>query len=376
MTTAIQLPADPRRIVILRALFLGDLLCATPAFQALRQRFPSAEITLIGLPWACELVERLPSLDRFLPFPGVAGIPEVEADPERTQAFLREMRDTDYDLALQMHGDGRTSNGFVAALGARTSIGYLRLGDDRLTASLPYVADEPEVERWLRLVGLLGADASNTRLEFPTTRQDACRAQALLASLPPGEGPVVGIHAGSSTPLRRWPAERFAALADELVDRWKCRIVLTGTDAERMVTTQVRQHTHAPVLDLAGRTDLGAFAALISRLDLLVTNDTGASHLAAASRTPSVTIFGSTSPYQWASPDRERHLVVDARTYAPVEVIGPAALQELPVEPVLLACERHLGCGLTRSGERVQEMDRTQRWRQTPCLPDRPRGDD
>ena len=340
---------DPRRIVVLRALYLGDLLCATPAFHALRRRFPEAEITLIGLPWAEKLVRRLPSLDQFLTFPGYTGIPESGVDPHRTQVFLDEARSTGYDLAVQMHGDGRTSNGFVADLGARFSLGYRRLDDSRLSISLPWVADEPEIERWLRLVGEVGADTCDTRIDFPRTPVDHKRARNLLAQLPPGDEPLVGLHAGASSPLRRWPPARFAELADALSERWNARIVLTGTAQERSITQQVRQLANTSILDLAGYTDLGAFAAVIEQLDLLVTNDTGALHLAAASTTPSVAIFSVASAYQWAPLDHDRHLIVDARSYAPAELPPVDALAQLPIEPVLLACERHLGAD-TESG--------------------------
>src|SRR5215216_2909145 len=147
--------APVQRIAVLRALFLGDLLCAVPAFRALRRRYPAAEITLIGLPWAEELVRRLPYIDRLLPFPGYPGIPEVEYCPERTAAFLSTARAYSYDLAIQMHGSGGISNGFVADLGARMSLGYRQGTDERLLMSLPYCPDEHEVVRWLRLIETL-----------------------------------------------------------------------------------------------------------------------------------------------------------------------------------------------------------------------------
>ena len=343
-------PDHPRlwhveRIAVLRALHLGDLLCATPAFRALKARFPDAEITLIGLPWAEDLVRRLPSIDRFAAFPGYPGIPEVEYDPKQTNAFLTEAREERYDLAIQMHGSGNQTNSFMADLGADITVGYRRLDDDRLTFSLPYVADESEVLRWLRLVGLLGGDTEDCRVDCPTTSDEVARATMLVASVPQGTGPLVGLHAGASTPLRRWPPERFAELADALVERWKCRIVLTGSEAERDLARRICELARYPLLDVAGETDLGTFAALIDRLDLLVANDTGASHVAAAAGTRSVVIFGTTQPYQWAPLDRDRHLVVDARTFVSEETPPVEALAHLTIEPVLLACERHLEYG-------------------------------
>lgn len=347
MTTA---PNDSRlrnveRIAVLRALHLGDLLCATPALRALKARFPVAEITLIGLPWAEDLVQRLPSIDRFVAFPGYPGIPEVEYDPERTATFLTEAREERYDLAIQMHGSGNQTNSFMADLGAGVTVGYRRLDDDRLTFSLPYVTDESEVLRWLRLVRLLGGDTEDCRVDCPTTSDEVARATALVASVPQGPGPLVGLHAGASTPLRRWPPERFAELADALVERWNCRIVLTGSEAERDLTIRVCEMARYPLLDVAGKTDLGMFAALIEQLDLLVANDTGASHMAAAAGTRSVVIFGTTQPYQWAPLDRDRHLVVDARTFVSEETPPVESLTQLTIEPVLLACERHLEYG-------------------------------
>ena len=95
---------------------------------------------------------------------------------------------------------------------------------------------------------------------------------------------------------------------------------------------------NAPAIDLAGMTDLGEFAAVISALDLLVTNDTGASHVAAATRTPSIVLFGPTRPDRWAPLDRRRHQVLDATSYPGAPADGAAALQALALDHVLAAC--------------------------------------
>ncbi|HEY0738914.1 MAG TPA: glycosyltransferase family 9 protein [Herpetosiphonaceae bacterium] len=323
-----------QKIAVFRALFLGDLLCTVPAFRALRRRYPQAEITLIGLPWAAEFVERVPYLDRFVAFPGYDGLQEVSYKPGQTEAFLRSSQAAGYDIALQMHGDGHVSNGFVGALGARLSLGYRQGADERLGFSLPYEQSQHEVLRWLRLVAALDAPVDDHRIELLITDADARQAARLLADM--SSGPLVALHAGAKDQARRWSPERFAAVGDALVERFCARVVLTGSAGEREITAAVQRAMRYPALDLAGATDLGTFAAVLRRVDLLLSNDTGASHVAAATGTRSVVLFGPSRPEQWAPLDRERHQVIDA---AALSGSDPSiALQHLPVEPVLSAC--------------------------------------
>src|SRR5919112_3252800 len=105
--------ADPSRIAVFQALNLGDLLCTTPALRAIRGRFPAAEITLIGRPWAEAFVARLATVDRFLPFPGFPGIAESPTGAAQTVPQWPR-----FDLVIQMHGSGAVSNGFIATLEA------------------------------------------------------------------------------------------------------------------------------------------------------------------------------------------------------------------------------------------------------------------
>ena len=191
-------PYSIQRIAAYRALFLGDLVVALPAFRALKERFPHAQITLIGLPWAEDFVARTPYIDRLQPFPGYQGIMEVPYRAARTARFMAAARAYPYDLALQMHGDGSVSNGFVADLGARLSLGYRRDGDARLDMSLPYQDDEHEVARWLRLIEALNiahADTVAAQCSVPplaTTLAENARADTLLAQAHGGAGLLPG----------------------------------------------------------------------------------------------------------------------------------------------------------------------------------------
>jgi ADP-heptose:LPS heptosyltransferase len=327
--------ADPSRIAVFQTLNLGDLLGTTPALRAVRGRFPAAEITFIGRPWAQDFVARLSTVDRFLPFPGYPGIAESPTDAARPVP-----RWPRFDLAVQMHGSGEVSNGFVATLEAARCVGFGPPGDQRLATALSWVESEPEPLRWLRLVEAIGAAPAGLHTEFPVTAAERATAAALIG--PPDGRPVVGLHIGASDPSRRWPAESFAGLGARLAEQRQARIVLTGSDQERSLTAAVRRAMKTPAIDLAGMTGLGEFAAVISALDLLVTNDTGASHVAAAMRTPSVVLFGPSRPDRWAALDRRRHQVIDATSYRGALADGAAALRALPVEDVLAACLRTL----------------------------------
>ncbi len=321
----------PRRIAVVRALQLGDLLVAVPALRALRAGFPGAEITLIGLPWAAGFAHRFRRyLDRFVEFPGYPGIAEAPLAPARTLRFLDEQRAYGYDLVIQMHGSGRTSNPFALALGGRVTVGYYdpAQGDDAgLTLGAPYPDDRPEIFRNLGLTGLLGLPPRGLELEFPLYDGDHAEAAVLLSRLPEPSRPYVGMHAGARAPARRWAPERFAAVADHLARRLGATIILTGGPDEVATAQAVAANMEEPALNVAGETSLGGLAALIARMDLFIGNDTGPCHIADALDVPSVTIFGPADHRRWAPLDATRHPIVRR----PVGC-SPCPYQECPID--------------------------------------------
>ena len=305
--------ASLRRVVVVKALHLGDLLLTVPAFRALRHACPAAEISLIGLPWAQELVRRLPYLDRLIPFAGYPGVPEVEFDQERLEAFLQQCRAERFDLAVQLHGNGIALNPFVAALGARLTAGYYVDPDQQhlLAYSLPYRDGEPEVLRCLRLVQLLGAVSQGTHLEFPVSSDDRRELERLTEGAYVGwPRPVVTINPGARSPARRWPVGHFAEVAAQLWRSGVGTLVLVGGPREEHLAAEVAVQAGVPTINLAGKTSLGGLAALLEHADLLVSNDTGTAHLAVAVGTKSITIFGPADIRRWAPLDQTLHRVV------------------------------------------------------------------
>jgi ADP-heptose:LPS heptosyltransferase len=313
----------PRRVAVLRALKLGDLLCAVPAFRAFRAAWPDADIVLVGLPWARTFAGRYACyLSGFREFPGYPGLPEREPDILRIPSFLAELQAERFDLAVQLHGSGPFVNPLTVLFGARRTAGFYLPGDSCPDPELflPWPDHGLEVCRLLRLVEHLGLPVCGEHLEFPLRSEDS----RALASIPGTRelpaGGYVCLHPGASVPERRWPAGRFAAVGRALASRGRT-LVLTGSGAETGLTAAVARGVRAPVLDLAGRTELGTLAALLSRARLLICNDTGVSHLAGALGVPSVVLSTGDNPARWAPADTRRHRVLCDDKGVPVEEV-------------------------------------------------------
>lgn len=297
-----------QRILVLRALQLGDMLCSVPALRALRAALPHAEITLLGLGWAKAFAARFSRyLDAFIELPGYPGFAERPPEIEKLPGLLQQIQASKFDLAIQLHGSGLISNSLIALLGARQTAGFYVPGDYCPDAErfLPYPNEEHEVRRLLRLMEFLGFPSQGEQLEFPLTSAD----EADLAAIEPAgdlaAGSFVCVHPGARSPARRWTAEGFAAVGDLLAGQG-LRVVLTGSLSEAELTGAVAGLMRAPCVNLAEQPgfSLGALAALLRRTRLLVSNDTGVTHLAAALQVPSVVIFTASDPRRWAPLER------------------------------------------------------------------------
>jgi ADP-heptose:LPS heptosyltransferase len=312
---------------VLRALQLGDMLCAVPALRALRAAVPGAEIVLIGLPWTRPFVDRFQCyIDDFREFPGFPGLPEREPRVERIPGFLAEIQRERFDLAIQLHGSGSFVNPLTALFGARRCAGFFAPGD--------YCPDPPlfmpwpdrglEIRRLLQLMEFLGVPARGEHLEFPVGEDDEADFDAIPAAADLVPGAYVCLHPGASVAGRRWPVERFADVGRALADRG-LQVVLTGTAAEAELVRGVAHHLARPYVDLSGQTGLGALGVLLSRARLLVCNDTGVSHVAAALQVPSVVISTGDNPARWAPIDPSLHRVLcDDAGVEPADVIAEA----------------------------------------------------
>ncbi|WP_205511287.1 glycosyltransferase family 9 protein [Longitalea arenae] len=298
------------KIALLRALQLGDMLCAVPAFRALRQAFPPAEISLIGLPWAGSFVQRYNQyIDRLIVFPGYPGLPEQPFSQTAWDKFVEQMRQEQFDCIIQMQGNGTIVNEMLQQLGARQLAGFHR-HDCRMDPEwfTEYPETEHEINRHLLLMQHLGIRDTNPQLEFPITDEEEESMQELVPFVHYEK--YVVVHPGSRSAARQWPPCYFAAMADHCAQNGY-RVVLTGTADEKYLTDYVAALMQHKAVNLAGKTNLGVVAALIKNASLLIANCTGVSHIAAGTRTPSIIISMDGEPHRWGPLNRELHHVFD-----------------------------------------------------------------
>lgn len=316
-----------KKVAVFRALYLGDMLCIIPAVRAIRKALPNAKIILIGLSWQKEFVNRFSQyFDDFIDFPGWPGLPEQEINADKIVRFLTIARHEQFDLIFQMQGNGLITNDLCSQLGARMVCGLRSKTDTRYPSQLFPVAedDEHEVLRFLKLPKALGMAIDEADLEFPLQAEEEVNFLQLKSKFG-FSGDYICIHPGARDVRRRWSADNFAYVANELVSRGYTNLVLTGSLAEQELLEAVQHKINSPVLNIVekfGNVPLGELACIIKNAKFLVSNDTGVSHIAAALRVPSVVIFSDYSKIErWAPLNRGLHFVVGPKEASDPEYV-------------------------------------------------------
>jgi ADP-heptose:LPS heptosyltransferase len=319
-------PAPPRRILCFRLERIGDLLMTGPALAELRALAAGASIDLVVGSWNRDLAGAIPGIDRVetldadwlarppsrppSPLRGCGETGPTSA-PERTgEAGLSPLvlamqaarwRSRRYDLAVNFEPDIRT-NIAMAAAGARRTAGFASGGGAALLdVALDYDPSAHTIDNARRLVHAAMGRAPESPVAWTIRIPDASRVEAARLLAPLGAALKVGLHVSGGRAIKQWPDARFREVAEHLVCDRSAAIVLTGTTADRAQVDLVRAALPSDrVVDLSGDLSLLTAAAVMERLDLFVTGDTGPMHLANAVDTPIVAVFGPSDPRRYA----------------------------------------------------------------------------
>ena len=290
-------PSKLPRILIVRAGAIGDTLMVTPLVRALRKSLPSAHLVFVCSRAAEDFLRHNPYLDEVLAL-SYRRLPSWMS-PEK-QRLQRHLRGSKFDWALALESHPRLIDIALEARPARViAYGSLPAGPAYQQASF-----DPQlhsIENHLRAAEPLGIRPAGLEMDlhYPS-RWDEAVAERLAASGIDRQENLVGIHPGwggrkhsiEQTRLRSWPPQNFADVIRSLVKSRKVRVILTGSSADRELSEFIARLAGVPCLNLAGKMPLLELAALIRRLNLYVTVDSGPAHMAAALGTPLVTLWG------------------------------------------------------------------------------------
>ncbi|MFF9281601.1 glycosyltransferase family 9 protein [Streptomyces griseosporeus] len=275
---------DRPRVLVLRALGLGDLLAGVPALRALRRGFPDAELVLAAPADLAGPVAAVGAVDRLLP----------ASAPGRAVPAALDWAGPPPDVAVDLHGNGPPSHRLLQGLRPRRLFAFAHPGTPEIEGP-PWWAEEHERDRWCRFLEFYGIPADPADLRLPPPPQTS-----------PAPGAVV-LHPGAGAPARCWPVERYAAVAAALRGRG-LRVVVTGGPGEDDLVARLAKQARLPDTDtFGGGLPFERLSALVAGARAVLSGDTGIAHLAVAHGTPSVTLFGPVPPSRWGPPPGPRH---------------------------------------------------------------------
>lgn len=328
------------RLVVVAPSWVGDVVMATPVFRALRAGLPQAHITGVMRPGLDDVLRGLPWLDQ-LTICNMKG-------PLGVMRLAKAMRRTGATAAMLLPNSFRTAAA-ARLSGAAIRIGYIRDGRGWLLShgleapqrTMPI----PAVDYYARLACFaLDVETIDTKLELATTPHEEQQAAAMLHDV---DRPLVVLNPGATRVEKRWPADRFASVADILSASHQLAIAVSGSPKERDLLREIVQAAKTPIINLLERgVTLGSLKAVIRRARLMITNDTGPRHIAAAFGTPLVTLFGPTD-HRWTTLHGVREHILLAEPFLPEELMADrypklCTIERISVGDVVAAAERQI----------------------------------
>ena len=299
----------PKSILIFHPAGIGDAILAVPAIKVVREALPKAYIVLVTSKRAHPLVELCPYVDGIFAIEMDAiSHPLTLLNGEKLINVCRlisSLRSHRFDIIADFTRIGPGFSIIKRILLFRLIGGKYIFGRDTLSRGFyldgkiydPVPPVKHAVDSYLELANLLGANETHPEMELFLTEKDNEVVDSLLSEVGiQSEKLIVGINPGGFRPSRRWLKGRFAAVADKLICDYKAQIVFIGSKGEATLIEEICSIMRFEPVNLAGKTGLRQLAALIKRFDLLITNDSGPMHIAAAVKTPIIALFGPQTP--------------------------------------------------------------------------------
>ncbi len=310
----------PERILIIKLSAIGDVVHSLPFLEVLRENFPDSRIDWLVEEQAFQIIAGHPGLDRVIVSRrsswknSLLHFKSCMPVIREVKSFLKELRSYEYDLVIDLQGllksgvlvglsRGRRKIGIA---GAREG-GWIFLNE----RPVPVDYDQHAIDRYLRVAGYLECDLSPWKGDIPVSDSDKKWVNDLLNATGIGKRPLVAINPMARWKTKLWEPERFAALANRIIDELSCEVIFTGSNTDRNIIKHISKKMKRRPINLAGRTSLKQLACLFTRCKALVTTDTGPMHIGAAMGCLVVALFGPTAPWR-TGPYGQSHKVIRA----------------------------------------------------------------
>ncbi len=286
---------EPKRILLIRLEHVGDVLMTTPAIRALRKRFPKARIDVLVRDFTAPILQRNKNVSNVIVWnaPWLSSL--GKRDPwSSARQMIRKLQKNNYDVAIDFHGDPR--NILFAGRIAKYRVGFGCRGFGfLLNKTVPY--RKHVIDRNLALAKALGAVSKDRTMELTVSSSDEKFAKSALKGI---SKPVI-ISPGSGKKEKNWLEERWAEVADKLIEEKGATIILTGSKGEAEMVKCIQEQVHHPdkVLNLCGKTSLTQLAAVIKHSKLLLSPDSGPVHIARTMNTPLLELCFVDDPREW-----------------------------------------------------------------------------
>lgn len=334
------------RVLVVRLRSIGDTVLSTPSLFALKRFLPHASVDILLEDWVAPVLAGFPQVDNV-----------ITVEPGSTAArarVARRLRANRYDVVYNLHG-GTTATLLARATGAKHRVGYEAYRYARLHSCLSPSSSSlwgrdktHSVEQQLALLGWTGVPVSDRPpTQLAVTEAASATIAARLQATGLADTPFVVTHPAAAFATKRWAAENFGRVADQLAGQGLGVVAITAPE-ETLIVDGLKRNTSAPVVAFSDLS-LPEITALLARARLFVGNDSGIAHLAAAVATPAVVIFGSSNIAHWQPWARAAAEVVyeemecqPCHGYFCEKFAEPECIKRVPVERVMAAVERVL----------------------------------
>ncbi len=309
-----------QKILILELGGIGDTAMAIPSVRAVLNSYQDGAITILTVPRTKAIIESLKTEDSKN-LNVVSTDVMDESGMDSWPGLIRKMRSEKYDIAIDLSAVETFKAAvkrwvFFKSIGVKKTFGrntngrgwgFSKKSEDVLTSN------EHEVQRKLNVIELLGFKADRIGPELIIPEKEIEEADAILSGWLNGSGPVIGINPGAFRPSRTWPAERFRQIAEWLIEEMSANIVITGGDKERAIAKSIAKSLPEDRVRMVTNVSIMGLAALMKKMAVFITNDTGPMHIAAAAGVPIISMFGQTNLQRY-------HPYMDSSKYTAIKM--------------------------------------------------------